>query len=87
MTRSFSFPRYCQSNSISYNALATALGVSRSYACQLRLGRKPLTIPMARRIQSVYGLSLDVLLADDEEGGDWMAGKAKKAAKKVTKKK
>jgi plasmid maintenance system antidote protein VapI len=63
MAKSFSFPRYCRSNHISYAALAAALGVSRSYACQLRLGRKPLTIPMARRIQAAYGLSLDVLLA------------------------
>lgn len=59
--KSFSFPAYCRKRRISYDQLADLLGISRSYACQLRLGRKPLTIKMAKKISAAFNLSLDTI--------------------------
>jgi len=61
----FSLPRYCRKERLSYQALAQILKISESYACQLRLGRVPLTLPIARRLRDAIGLPLDVLFNGD----------------------
>ncbi len=58
----FSFAAYCTANDLTYPRLAKLLAISRSYACQLRLGRKPITLKMARKLHATLGLSLEMLL-------------------------
>ena len=60
--KTFSLPHYCKQKRISYPALADMLGVSNSYACQLRLGRKPMTLSIARKLSVALGKSLDEIL-------------------------
>ena len=61
----FSFPAYCEERGLSYHELAKTLGISHSYACQLRLGTTPMTLKVARKINKVLGLPLDMLLNND----------------------
>lgn len=61
----FSFPAYCKDRDLSYHELASSLGISMSYACQLRLGTTPMTLKVARRINKTFGLPLDMLLKSD----------------------
>lgn len=68
--------RLCRREGITYRELATHLGISQSYACQLRLGRKPMTLSVARRLATLTGYTLDDLFG----GGDRMAGTVKNAA-------
>ena len=58
----FSFPAYCRKRKIAYTDLAGALGISRSYACQLRSGQKPITATIAYAIQAAYGIPVNHLL-------------------------
>jgi len=61
----FSFPAYCEERGLSYHELARTIGISQSYACQLRLGTTPMTLKVARRIHKTLGLPLDMLLNSD----------------------
>ena len=59
---------YCETHSLDYQTLADRLGISRSYACQLKRGSKPMTLGIARRVSKAFGLSLETLLNHDGKG-------------------
>lgn len=46
--------------------LAEQLGISRSYACQLRLGRKPLTMRVLTLLHERFSIPGDVLLVSPQ---------------------
>jgi transcriptional regulator with XRE-family HTH domain len=60
--KKFSFPDYCRTQQLGYEQLAELLGISRSYACQIRLGRKPLSMTMLKRVHIKLGVPLESLL-------------------------
>ena len=77
----FSLPAYCTQHKLSYKDLAATLGISASYACQLRRGTMPMTLGIARRMSAKLGISLDVML-NSHGGGTVVMQEAGQKGKK-----
>jgi len=55
----FHLPAYCKQQKLGHRQLADLLGISESYACQLRLDRKPITLRIAMLLSKKLELPLE----------------------------
>ena len=79
--KAFNLPKYCQDKDLGYKQLAQLLGISETYACQLRNAEKPVTLRIAMSLKEILGLPLEVLLSVSDGRG---SGRRHSQTKKVS---